>query len=147
MSLHTDKIFFRALNSDTNGIRKVTGGRIYNTSIPVPDQQLDNEPLPYIIITFDGLTNEGLTKDSSFEGDEDKVQIGISVVAEDRDSLGALIQAVRDRIDTYFVTLQPDAADYDLIPDDYVLSASHVGYDPYKPSFFQSLTYNCDTKP
>ena len=84
MSLITDKVFFNALMSNQSLVLKV-GSRIENTSIPVPDDQLDNEPVPYIIITFDGLMNDESTKDSSFEGDNDKVQISIEVTANDRE--------------------------------------------------------------
>ena len=51
MSLITDKVFYNALRSNAALMAQV-GGRIESTSIPVPDEQLDNEPVPFIIITF-----------------------------------------------------------------------------------------------
>ena len=80
MSLITDKVFYNALLSSSE-LTALVGDRIYNTSIAVPDEDLLNEPVPYIIITFDGMQNEGLTKDNSFEGDTDKVQISIEITA------------------------------------------------------------------
>ena len=49
MSLITDRVFYDALKSDDE-VRRMVGVRIYSTDIPVPDEQYDNEPLPYIII-------------------------------------------------------------------------------------------------
>ena len=123
------------------------GSRIENTSIPVPDDQLDNEPVPYIIITFDGLMNDENTKDSSFEGDNDKVQISIEVTANDREELGDLTTEIRRTIISYFESDDHEKDDYDLIPEDYDFSASNVVYDTTKPCFTQTLTYRCDTKP
>lgn len=146
MSLITDKVFFNALMSNQSLVLKV-GSRIENTSIPVPDDQLDNEPVPYIIITFDGLMNDESTKDSSFEGDNDKVQISIEVTANDREELGDLTTEIRRTIISYFESDDHEKDDYDLIPEDYDFSASNVVYDSTKPCFTQTLTYRCDTKP
>ena len=146
MSLITDKVYFNALMSNQSLVLKV-GSRIENTSIPVPDDQLDNEPVPYIIITFDGLMNDESTKDSSFEGDNDKVQISIHVTANDREELGDLTTEIRRTIISYFESDDHEKDDYDLIPEDYDFSASNVVYNPTKPCFIQTLTYRCDTKP
>ena len=147
MSLITDKVFYNALRSNASLMEQV-GGRIESTSIPVPDEQLPNEPVPYIIITFDGLQNEGFTKDNDFEGDTDKVQVSIEVAAESRDELGRIMQSIRETVIAYFQDTEGHAwDDYEYIPDDYTLSASPVVYDPDKPCYSQTLTYNCDTTP
>ena len=147
MSLITDKVFYNALRSNASLMAQV-GGRIESTSIPVPDEQLPNEPVPYIIITFDGLQNEGFTKDNDFEGDTDKVQVSIEVAAESRDELGRIMQSIRETVIAYFQDTEGHAwDDYEYIPDDYTLSASPVVYDPDKPCYSQTLTYNCDTTP
>ena len=147
MSLITDKVFYNALRSNAYLMAQV-GGRIESTSIPVPDEEFINEPVPYIIITFDGLQNEGWTKDNSFEGDTDKVQVSIEVAAEDRDALGSIMQQVREAVIAYFEDTDGHAwDDYQYVPDDYTLSASAVGYDSVKPCYYQTLTYNCDTTP
>ena len=96
MSLITDKVFYQALLSNQSLVDQV-GGRIESTSIPVPDEELLNEPVPFIIITYDGMQNDGFTKDNSYEGDTDHVQISIEVTAENREQLGDLMQAVPDR--------------------------------------------------
>lgn len=147
MSLITDKVFYNALRSNATLMAQVDG-RIESTSIPVPDKQLDNTPVPYIIITFDGLQNEGHTKDNSFEGETDKVQVGIEVAANTRDDLGEIMQAIRETIIEYFEDTDGHAwDDYLYIPTNYTLTASAIGYDGDKPCYYQTLIYNCDTNP
>ena len=147
MSLITDKVFYNALRSNAALMEQV-GGRIESTSNPVPDDQLDNVPVPYVIITFDGLQNEGFTKDNSYEGDTDKVQVSIDVTAQTRDELGDLMQAIRDAVIEYFEDTEGHAwDDYDYVPNSYTFSASPVAYDSMKPCYYQTLTYDCDTNP
>ena len=124
------------------------GGRIESTTIPVPDDQLGNEPVPYIIISFDGLQNEGFTKDNSYEGDTDKVKVSVEVAAQTRDELGEITQAIRDVVIAYFEDTEDHAwDDYDYVPNSYTFSASPVAYDSMKPCYYQTLTYDCDTNP
>lgn len=147
MSLITDKVFYNALRSNSELV-KMVDGRIENTAFQVPDKEFLNVPVPYIIITFDGLQNEGYTKDNSFEGDNDKVQVSIEVAAESREQLGTIMQSIRATVISYFEDTQDHAwDDYDYVPDEYALTASEVSYDAEKPCFVQLLTYACDTKP
>ena len=146
MSLITDKVFYNALRSNAELVAQV-GNRIESTSIPVPDEEFMNEPLPYIIITYDGMQNEGFTKDNSYEGDTDKVQVSIEVDAESRDELGDIMQKVRQTVIDYFEDEVGHVwDDYYYVPDSYELTASPVAYDPTKPCYYQTLTYNCNTK-
>ena len=147
MSLITDKVFYNALRSNAALMAQV-GGRIESTSIPVPDEEFLNEPVPFIIITFDGLQNEGFTKDNSFEGENDKVQVSIEVAAQSRDELGQIMTDIRQTVIDYFEDDEGHAwDDYDYIPTNYTFTASAVGYDSEKPCYYQTLTYNCDTNP
>lgn len=147
MSLITDKVFYNALRSNAS-LMATVDNRIESTSIPVPDEEFENTPVPYIIITFDGLQNEGFTKDNSFEGNNDKVQVSIEVAANTRDELGDIMETIRQTIIEYFEDEDGHAwDDYDYVPDHYVFTASAVGYDSVKPCYYQTLTYNCDTNP
>ena len=147
MSLITDKVFYNALRSNAALMAQV-GGRIESTSIPVPDEDFLNEPVPYIIITFDGLQNEGFTKDNDYEGDTDKVQVSIEVAAQSRDELGQIMTDIRQTVSDYFEDDDGHAwDDYDYVPQNYTFTASAVGYDSMKPCYYQTLTYNCDTTP
>ena len=147
MSLITDKVFYNALRSNAALMAQV-GSRIESTSIPVPDEEFENVPVPYIIITFDGLQNEGFTKDNDFEGILDRVKVSIEVAAESRDELGQIMTDIRQTIIDYF---EDDDGhvwdDYEYVPQNYTFSASAVGYDGDKPCYYQTLTYNCDTTP
>ncbi len=139
-SLATDSIFIAALNADASLMQKI-GGRLYSTAIPLPDEEADNVPVPYIIVTFDGLSNDTQSKDDPYEGDYDSVQIGIEITAENREKLAELTQQVRDIIHSYFRSYAGDERD---AVEGYQLSAEPVQYDSMKPCFWQTLRYQCD---
>lgn len=144
MSLITDKVFYHALLANAN-LMNIVEGRIENTALPVPDEDALNEPVPYIIISYDGMQNEGFTKDNNFEGDTDKVQVSILAAAESREALGDIMTSIRQTVISYFD--DPDGEDAAIVPANYTLSASEVEYDPEKPCYWQALQYNCDTNP
>ena len=147
MSLLTDIIFVKALRSNAELISQLPAGDVYNTTIPVPDEEVENAEVPYVIVTFDGLNNMDTTKDDAFEAETDNVTIGIECAARTRPELGELLTAVRTTIREYFREHYGDDTDedYALIPNDITLSAQGVQYDSMKPCFWQTLTYQCDT--
>lgn len=146
MSLQTDIIFVRALRGNTELLAKLPAGDVYNTAIALPEEDAENAPLPYIIVSFDGLTNDQTTKDG-YESDYDTVNIGVEVAAATRDQLFDLTQSVRDTVLSFFEGLQSDPTDddFNLVPLDYQLSATGVRYDDQKPCYWQILNYQCDT--
>ena len=148
MSLLTDIIFVKALRSNAELIERLPAGDVYNTAIALPDEEAENAPLPYIIVTFDGLNNQNTTKDDAFESESDSVQIGITICAGEREELGEMAVAVRTTIREYFREHYGDETDEDfaLIPDDITLNAQGVQYDSMKPCFWQVLNYQCDTE-
>lgn len=145
MSLCTDIIFVRAIKSDANILARLDSHDVYNTAIAMPDAELDNAPLPYAIVTNDGMTNDQSTKDT-FEGEYDTVGIGIEVAARTRKELAELVADIRKTVREFFENLPDDDAQYDLVPLDYQLSAEPVRYDPMKPCYWQIMHYQCDTK-
>ena len=145
MSLQTDIIFVKALSSNAELIAQLPAGGVYNTSIPVPDEELDNAHVPYIIVSFDSLQNDTTTKDNSYEGDTDHVQISVEVVAKSRQQLGQLTTDIRRTIREFFENITDDDEDYNLVPTDYTFSAQPVIYDPDKSAFGQVLQYQCET--
>jgi len=149
MSLITDAIFVKALRSNAALIAQLPAGDVYNTAIALPDEDADNAPLPYVIVSFDGLNNQDTTKDNDYDGLTDTVTVGIEIAAETRPKLGELARSVRKTLREYFREHQDDDSDedYQLIPDDMTLSAQPVQYDSLKPCYWQQLTYQCDTKP
>ena len=168
MSLQTDLIFKESLSADTV-LMTAIGNRLYNTAIPVPDEQIDKVAVPYVIISFDGMNNQDTTKDDPYEGGTDQVTIGVTVVATTREKLAELTSRIRQTIhnDFQFVWGYEDLGDstgtvleesngfrlrvmreYEevvkQVPFSYTFSAQAVQYDPYKPCYWQTLTYQCD---
>ena len=145
MSLQTDIIFVKALRANADLMAQLAAGDVYNTAIALPDEDLDNAPLPYAIVTFDGLNNDIDTKDDPFESDSDSVNISIEIAAKTRNELGQLASAIRRQVHQYFINADPTDEDADLIPHDCQFSAQAVNYDSMKPCYWQVLTYQCDT--
>ena len=145
MSLQTDIIFVKALRADEELITKLAAGDVYNTAIALPDEDLDNAPPPYVIVSFDGLTNDIDTKDDPYESDSDAVNISIEIAARTRPELCQLAESVRHQVHQYFLDADPTDEDADLIPHDYQFSAQAVNYDSLKPCYWQVLSYQCDT--
>jgi hypothetical protein len=140
VGLETDSIFIAALTSSQE-VMQTIDGRLYSTAIPMPDEDAENVPVPYIIVSFNGLNNDGTTKDDPFEGDTDVVQIGVEVTAVNREQLAELTQLVRSTIHDY---LTEDVDDERQTIDDYQLSAEAVQYDSMKPCYWQTIRYQCD---
>ena len=136
MGLSTDSIFIAALSA-SDDIMEAVGGRIYDTAIPLPDEEAENPPVPYIIVTFDSLQNDQTTKDDRYESEYDKVEIGIEVVGQTLGQLHDLTQMVRDVILDYFRN-NATAVEY------YDFSAQAIRYDGDKPCYWQVLSYQCE---
>ena len=145
MSLLTDIIFVKALRADSDLIKELPAGDVYNTTIALPDEELDNAPLPYVIVSFDGLQNDQDSKDDPYESDSDTVNISVWIAARTRQELGDLAEKVRKQIHKYFMEVEDDDEDIDMIPKDYQFSAGPVVYNQDKPCHYQVLSYQCDT--
>jgi len=150
MSLETDSIFVSALQSNNDLLEILTESidddgttvidetpRLYGTAIGLPDEDADNVPVPYVIVTFDGLTNDQGTKDDRYESDYDTVNIGVEVTAKTLDDLHTLTQMVRDTILSYLRATDTAIMDYNF-------AAQQIQYDSLKPCYWQVLTYQCD---
>lgn len=150
MSLATDSIFTTALQSNSDLMAtlgyvaptltdKGKPARLYGTAIPLPDEDADNVPVPYVIVTFDGLNNDAGTKDDRYESEYDRVNIGIEVVGKTLEDLHGLTQMVRDTILTYFRATE-------TVVEDYTFTADAIQYDSLKPCYWQVLSYQCDVR-
>lgn len=137
MGLATDSIFIAAL-SQSEDVMDLISGRLYGTAIPMPDEDADNVQAPYVIVTFNGLSNDSQTKDCPYEGDTDNVQIGIEVTADSLGQLHDLTQLIREVVLDYMENLDDNPI------ADYQLSAQAIVYDPDKPCYWQVLNYQCD---
>ena len=143
MSLATDSIFIAAIQSNPALVERI-GGRLYGTAIQLPDERVDNVPVPYVIVTFDGLNNEQTTKDDEqYEGECDSVNIGVEVTAESLTELHELTQAIRKTILDY-ISSQAETEGDEFPIDDYQFSAQAIQFDSLKPCYWQVLNYHCD---
>jgi hypothetical protein len=141
MSLQTERIFLAALR-DTEAVTDIVGDRIYPIAIPGDEMDVDNTPVPYIVVTFDGFTNVIETKDNPYEGSEDKVQIGITIAADSPDEVRQLVRLVRQAIETHVVALYGSGEQTPMLE---ALSSDGIQWDWMKPCYFQRLTYQCLT--
>ena len=148
MSLATDSIFTTALQSNSDLMAtlgyvaptltdKGKPARLYGTAIPLPDEDLDNVPVPYVIVTFDGLNNDAGTKDDRYESEYDRVNIGVEVTGKTLEDLHGLTQMVRDTVLGYFCANHTNV-------EDYTFSADAIQYDSLKPCYWQTLRYQCE---
>lgn len=151
MSLATDSIFIVALQSSPELMEAITTyvskgevhrseqPRLYGTAIPLPEEDADNVPVPYLIVTFDGLNNDQTTKDDAYESDSDHVQIGIEAAAPTLEALHTLTQQVREVIHGYFTANETSVSGYHF-------SAEPIVYDEWKPGYGQVLRYQCEVE-
>lgn len=145
MSLLTDIAFVKALRANQELMSKLPAGDVYNTAIALPDEDLDNAPIPYVIVAFQSLTNDTETKDDPYESGSDTVNISIEIAAKTRPELGEIAEMVRRQVHDYFIGYDMTAEDAELIPTDYQFTAQAVNYDSMKPCYWQVLNYSCDT--
>ena len=147
MSVQTDRVFIQALQ-DSEAVTAIVGDRIYPVTIPGTDEEAENEPPPYIVVMYDGFQNLYETKDNTFYGDEDRVNISILVTAESFDELNELVELVRTSIDEWMLNYVAPEEGEDLsplIPSAYDVTGSEKTYDWVKPCYQMTLKYNCDT--
>lgn len=147
MSLQTDRVFLAALQASSD-ITALVEDRIFPIAIPGSDEDVLNTPLPNLVVTFEGMTNNTETKDNPYQGDEDKVNIGIEVAAESPDDLTDLAELVRQAVDSFVENYDPGEGEEDLtpiIPTGYDFSATEKGYDWLRPCYYMKLNYMCDT--
>lgn len=136
MSLATDKFFIEAL-SNSEVVTSAFEGRIFDTARPEIDEEEDK--IPYLIVTNEGVQNVTESKDDVCESDTDNVTISVLVVGRDRQDLADLSQCVRNCL------REAITEDEDEILD-YTFTAGPVQYDDMKPCHFVTLNYNCVTE-
>ena len=137
MSLHTDSTIIKAIKADS-ALMGAIGGRLYGTAIPLPEEDADNVPTPFAIVTYDAMVNDSLTKDD-LEGGTDTVTVSVQVAASTLEALHTLTQAVRDAVRGYVKGNDTDIVDYQL-------SARGIQYDDLRRCYWQTLTYQCETE-
>ncbi len=145
MSLRIGSAFLAALRANTDlqtmlgGMATAddetyTGARIFYVARMEADELQDR--IPYIVVMPKGITTQG-NKDN-YDAEE-MATVDVLCVATDGESLVELAEKVKATIED---SLQGDET-YHIC--DFAFSASAVQFDPDKPCFFQTLTYQCST--
>lgn len=134
-----DEILYNALRSDAVLMEDV-GGRIVSTCFEVGPDEVDNTPLPCIIVMDDGLQNNPDTKDCEWEAYEDRVTASVEVDAESPKAVKALIRKVRHAIADYIQTMYNEG---EVIPELESIVSNGIAWDWMKPCYHSTLTYNC----
>lgn len=146
MSLRTGIIFTQALKSNTELMNRLAAKNVHATAILLPDEDLDNAELPYIIVTTSGATNDDSTKDG-YESEDDSRQIIVEVAASTTEEVAELGDMARKTIREYFENAdEEETPNYDLIPEDYAYSDDGIALIASKPAYNVNLMYQCDVK-
>ncbi len=137
-----DEILYNALCADAD-LMVAVGGRVESTCFEVSPDEQDNTPLPCIIVTDDGLTNNSGSKDDEWESDEDHVQASIEVDAESPKAVKQLLRMVRRAVANHIRTLADSGED---IPHLQSVQTSGVAWDWLKPCYHETISYQCDVE-
>ena len=140
--MELDELFFNALMEDADLVLAV-GGRIESTCFEVSPDEQDNTPLPCIIVTDDGLSNQPTDKDIEWEAGEDRVQASVEVDAKDPKQVKQLIRMVRKAISNYITSLYEKG---EVIPLLQSVQTNGVAWDWMKPCYHSTITYQCDVQ-
>ena len=142
-AITADEIIMEAVKYTTP--QGTTAYAIVNTCFEVPPGELDNTPLPNIIITNDGFQNNQSTKDCVWEAYEDVVVASVDIAANSPSEVDSLVAKVRKAIDTYITTMWSNGQ---AIPELQPGSPSSHGieWDWMKPCYYQKITYQCITE-
>ena len=139
------KIFINALEASED-VTALVDDRIFPIAFTGSDDEFLNLPTPYIIVGYTGPNNSPETKDSVWEGVKDNEHVHVLFVGSDIDQLADIEQRGRQAIIDYFSSLQPTDENYGILPDNgLTVQGDLVDCDPYKPSFYHQLTYQCET--
>jgi len=142
MVIELDKLFYDAIQADET-LKTAVGGRIVSTCFEVGPDEKDNTPLPCIIVTDDGLTNNQQTKDNVWESGEDRVQASVEVDATSPKQVKQLIRMVRKAINNYITSLYTQGSD---IPNLQSVQTNGVAWDWIKPCYHSTVSYQCDVE-
>ena len=147
--LSTDIFFIAAIKSNETLMARLPAGDIYN-NVANPDFDMENVPIPYIIVNNDPGRNGTGTKDERYEAREDNVMVSIRIVARNRKELDDIAKEVRKTILKYIIEMDKSIDNGDepngwqLKPYGYDLSWSDIANEMLKPSQTIELYYQCE---
>ena len=134
-----DEIIYDAIKADAT-LMEAIGNRVVSTCFEVSPTEADNTPIPYVIVTDEGFQNQVESKDDTWEGEEDGVQVGVEIAAESPQEVKRILRMVRRAVSNYINQMYDDG---EYIPDLDSLSSDGLAWDWMKPCYYQKLTYQC----
>jgi hypothetical protein len=113
-----------------------------STCFEIPPDELDNTPLPNIIVTNDGFQNNYDTKDDVWESNVDMVQASVDVAASTPQEVDGLVAKVRAAIQSYILDMYEDNENIPELQPGFP-SSQGIEWDWIKPCYYQKITYQC----
>ena len=135
------EIFYDAIQADSE-LMEAIGSRVVSTCFEVPPDELDNTPLPNIIVTNDGFQNNYDTKDDVWESNVDMVQASVDVAASTPQEVDDLVAKVRTAIQSYILDMYEDDENIPELQPGFP-SSQGIEWDWIKPCYYQKITYQC----
>jgi hypothetical protein len=136
------KIIFDALCANSELVQAV-GGRIKSTCFEVPPMEQDNTPLPYIIITDDGMSPSQTTKDNVWMPYLFRVNVGVEIGAASSNEVWDLELKVMKAIADHIKSLAEQGVDIPYLNEGYPQTEG-IAWDWNKPCYFDTIHYQCD---
>ena len=140
--LRLDKIFFDAITADAE-LMQAVGNRVKSTCFEVPPEEVDNTPLPYILILDEGKAPSQTTKDDEWMPSQWRVGAGVEVGAKSPNEVDALVMKAMKAIAKHILTLARQDAEIPYINDGFPQTQG-VAWDWTKPCYFDVAHYQCD---
>lgn len=136
------KIIFDALCAN-NELVQIVGGRIKSTCFEVPPMEQDNTPLPYIIITDDGMSPSQTTKDNEWMPYLFRVNVGVEIGATSSNEVWDIELKVMKAIADHMQNLAEQGIDTPYLNEGYPQTEG-IAWDWTKPCYFDTIHYQCD---
>ena len=136
-----DEIIYLAIKAD-DALMEAIGGRVESTCFEVSPDEPDNTPVPYLIVTDDGLKSSQPTKDDVWEGDgsDDQVQASVIIAGREPREVQRLTRMVRRAVRSYVCDMCDQGEE---IPTLNALTASQLSWDWEKPCYYREVNYQC----
>ena len=138
------KIIFDALCANSELVQ-IVGGRIKSTCFEVPPMEQDNTPLPYIIITDDGMSPSQTTKDNEWMPYLFRVNVGVEIGATSSNEVWDIELKVMKSIADHMESLAGQGIDTPYLNEGYPQTEG-IAWDWTKPCYFDTIHYQCDVE-
>jgi len=140
--LRLDKLLFDAITSDAE-LMQAVGSRIKSTCFEVSPDEVDNTPLPYILILDEGKQPAQTTKDDEWMPSMWGVSAGVEVAAKSPNEVDTLVMKAMKAIAEYISTLAGQGEEIPYLNEGFPQTQG-VAWDWSKPCYFDIAHYQCD---